>query len=110
MRAGGGKGREEGQIQKGHLPRLWSQGPARAVMWLYGKLGRRWGGQRALGKAALQLPAEAVKGFRVEIYEQSCAPKHGNLAPPTVWSDLGVVEAAACTLQQNCTGVPGDLV
>lgn len=90
MRSGqdGEKSRRRAKPER--LPaRAQSQGPARTVVCFCEKLGRRWGGPRALGKAALRFPAEAVKGFRKEIYELSCAPEPDSLATQTVQSDLG---------------------
>lgn len=63
--AGGGKVGKKGKSRKAACRGSGGKAlPGRLCV----KLGRRWGGQRALGKAALQFPAEAVKGFRMEIY------------------------------------------
>lgn len=118
MRSGqdGEKSRRRAKPER--LPaRAQSQGPARTVVCFCEKLGRRWGGPRALGKAALRFPAEAVKGFRKEIYELSCAPEPDSLATQTVQSDLGGgaarrgegCGAATCSLQAVLHGA-GDLV
>lgn len=93
------KSEEKRQVQKGRLPEPWSQG-----------LAMRRGCQRALGKAVLQFPAEAVKGFRMEIYYRRWAPNHRNLAlaGSEKSGQLWRLQPALC--KQNCPSFQGRLV